>query len=78
MININIYIKFGVKKQDIITISEEKTIILRPLKLIWKGYDVLIWSVCFSLMWGPSPLNEFSFGIVYKTCKYLLNEQINH
>lgn len=32
MININIYIKFGVKKQDIITISEEKNNYFKAIK----------------------------------------------
>ena len=32
LLNINIYIKFGVKKQDIITISEEKNNYFKAIK----------------------------------------------
>ena len=37
MININIYIKFGVKKQDIIMISEEKNNYFKAIKTYLEG-----------------------------------------
>lgn len=72
MINLNIYVKFGVKEQNIITVSEEeKTIIFRPWKL--NAEKVMMFNLLSMFFSDMGQVPRIGLGIVYKLCKYLLN-----